>query len=723
MSDKQPKSDFSEFAEAANHSGRPRDLPFESAYNNPPDDAFLDILYKKIQLNKNNAPTKRGWKTLYNLLSLYRSKQYETFRYLLLDKTGEIVDHVAITNYVPDRVLNSPHFMSPKDYYAELALYVFKNDCKIIVAHNHPSGNVKPSEVDMQFTTFLLKAFGDRFAGHIILDHGSFGLCFQEKLWESVSLKSSAHDPLIKQNRNAFFDYNWNDGFTSDRVTLMRCALKIDNGSEWNSRDWVAVAFASASGKTNALHYYHTSEFKKKKAADFIRKKTVAIAKRSGAIWAFAFTENDSMLKPLTNITKKTAVFKDFYVNGVVGNTLGLGGEASEDLLYISEVDSTIYFSNMKEQPSPAQEQKDKALDEATITNNVSDNKNHFYEGKKNMTDNAKGKENALTQEKSALSWRPSEPPLFFSDFYKNPYAKGSIVPDFFLQEANGLKAYSGFSFKRMNNDQKSLVLARKTPGGKEENVAIPSKLYQTMIDNAGTFLKKPEPTPEVLHSYDKMIAKDAEEARSNRAVNFWHNYKVLCRQQASNPQKAMEVAKAIVRQMPVAEQKKLKRAMKIWEKKTRKLVANPLLRPFVKPQETYNQRILNYYEENVRDLPIKNVGAHGQDALGVIRRGAASRDVPGQAIDPALRLKIGGTVKLSLDCKTLFGENRKRLPIAEYTVVAASEDLNKIVLLDKTGNSKYTLARDAFCEKMAKLEKKLEKRRLKQDRHESIRY
>jgi hypothetical protein len=124
-----------------------------------------------------------------------------------------------------------------------------------------------------------------------------------------------------------------------------------------------------------------------------------------------------------------------------------------------------------------------------------------------------------------------------------------------------------------------------------------------------------------------------------------------------------------------------------------------------------------------VRDLPIKNTTVNDGKALAAIRHGITSIDVPGQPVDPSLRLKIGDTVKLSLDCKTLFGESRRQLPITSFTVVSASDDLNKIVLLDKKGNSKYTLAKDAFAEKMRKLERKLEKRQRKQDKYESIRY
>jgi hypothetical protein len=328
----------------------------------------------------------------------------------------------------------------------------------------------------------------------------------------------------------------------------------------------------------------------------------------------------------------------------------------------------------------------------------------------------------------SAQDRRSPDPALLLKAFHDHPYTEGTPVPPFILLEETGFKPYSGFSLKAMDGGGQSLPLARKSPEGKEEIsnqrfVTVPAQLYKTMIDNAEITLKKPETTPEVLRSCDRMIAQDAEETRLNTAVNFWHNYRILCRRQASNPQEAMEVAKAIVRQMPKQEQVKFRRNIKAYESAARKLVTNPILRPFVKPQETYNQRILNYYEENVKDLPINNTSVHDPAALTVIRHGVTSIDTPGQKIDPALRLKIGDTVKLSLDCKTLFGESRKRLPVTGFTVVSASDDLNKIVLLDKAGNSKYTLAKDAFTEKMRKLEKKMEKHQRKQDKYESIRY
>jgi hypothetical protein len=296
-------------------------------------------------------------------------------------------------------------------------------------------------------------------------------------------------------------------------------------------------------------------------------------------------------------------------------------------------------------------------------------------------------------------------------------------VPPFALEEHGKLAPYSGFVFDTVGGDGKSVILAKRQAGKPEEQIAVSSKLYAEMIKNAKRAANREEPQRETIARFEKMMEKDVDKRRSNTAANFWHNYKILCRQQASNPQEAMEVARSIVRQMPKGEQAKLRNSIKAYENTTKPLVAHPLLKAFVKPRETYNQRILAFYEDTVQDIPIKNRSPHGHEALSAARHGADTIDTPGKEIDPALKLKIGDTVKLSLQCKTLFGESRKRLSITAFTVVSASADLNKIILLDKTGRSKYTLSRDDFMAKMQKLEKKLDRKQQREDRYDSMRY
>jgi hypothetical protein len=300
---------------------------------------------------------------------------------------------------------------------------------------------------------------------------------------------------------------------------------------------------------------------------------------------------------------------------------------------------------------------------------------------------------------------------------------RGSKSPPFALEEDGKTTPYGGFAFEGASEDGKSVRLAKRQAGQPEETVSIPNRLYEEIIGNAKHAANREELRKESAARFEKMMEKDVDERRPNMAADFWHNFKILCRRQASNPREAMEVARSIVRQMPQLEQVKLRRSIKAYEASTKPLVSNPLLKAFVKPRETYNQRILAFYEENVRDLPIKNLSPHGHETLASIRWGGDTINTPGKSIDPSLKLRIGDMVKLSLQCKTLFGENQKKLPVTAFTVVSTSVALNKIVLLDKTGNSKYSLDRDEFIGKMQKLEKKLDRRQRKEDRFESLRY
>jgi hypothetical protein len=296
-------------------------------------------------------------------------------------------------------------------------------------------------------------------------------------------------------------------------------------------------------------------------------------------------------------------------------------------------------------------------------------------------------------------------------------------VPHFIINDNGKFFCYSGYSFNKVSENEKFMFLCKKLPNGGETNVLMPKETYLQMIENAKKEAIRREPSPEAAYQYEKLVLDDADKIRPNTAVNFWHNYRILCRKQASNQKEAMDVARAIIKQMPPHEQTKFKTQAALYNKKADTLSLNPLLRPFVSPQDTYSKRILSYYEENVKDLPVENRQPQSRNAVSAIHRASDAVDSFGNSVDPSLKIKIGGTVKLSLDCKTIFGENRKRLPVTEFTVLSASKDLNKIVLLDKSGNSRYTLDRERFIQKMQKLERKLELRQKKMDKFESMSY
>jgi proteasome lid subunit RPN8/RPN11 len=904
----------------------------EKAVNAPKTANLYSVVGNRIELGKEQFPTRRGWKTLNNLLGVYRDKRFETARYLLVDNRGIIRDHAAVTSYSTNRCKIAPDDFSGEKFIGQVKEQAVHNSCKIIFIHNHPSGVTEPSNEDIDLTKSFEKSFGKLFAGHIILDHGTFGLCLPGKDFETVTLPIKDKDPLVKPDAKAYLGLSltW---LSDEKVSILRNALQVDGIHSWNDADWVPVVFANNKGVTQALHYYETSEFTGVNASKFIVDKTITIGRQCGAIWAFPVTDNQDMLEPISRITRETGIFRDFYIGGTMGYTMGLGGSLTKHFPLNTNYASTF---PVFQDASPAEDkrkaagealadgaekkQEEKAMEKLTPEGKTLNREQHaalvefldscssknnealmtdymreitgirefrgledflppydngswemyreelrqahgrelrsyterfpfeplhesaslpclFEEGGRvmrtpldfltscrdigdarmyreiygNDSPFPQGSVKAVSPQKIALFHEGASLPLVLLDntpenwaklytrandnginvngiipapdeieilgtgmlrvsedrlrnamskegqegefrkdfslarsmageakeaedkhpardgqaqrkFVQFPYVRGAEVPSFALEEDGKLVPYSGFAFDAAGGDGKSVILTKHQAGKPEEQIAVSSKLYAKMIANAKRAVNREEPQRETVTRFEKMMEKDADERRPNRAADFWHNYKILCRQQASNPQEAMEVACSIVRQMPKDEQVKLRRSLKAYETATKPLVSNPLLRAFVKPRETYNQRILAFYEESVRDLPIKNRSPHGHEALAPIKQGR-DNETPGMPIDPALKLKIGDTVKLSLQCKTLFGESRKQLPVTPFTVVSASKDLNKIVLLDKTGRTKYTLAMDDFIEKTQKLERKLDRKRQREDRYESVRY
>jgi hypothetical protein len=935
----QPEFDFKEFITAPGENPdftQPFPWPsahlpvHEKAVNTPETANLYSVIGNRIELNKERFPTRRGWKTLNNLLGVYRDKRFETVRYLLVDKWGIIRDHAAVTSYSSNRCRITPDDFSGKDFIGQIKEQAVSNSCKIIFIHNHPSGDTKASGEDIDLTKFLENAFGKLFAGHVILDHGAFGLCLPGKEFETVAIPVKSADPLVKPGGKAYLGLTLT-GLTDEKVSVLKNALMVDGPRSWNDADWVPVVFANSAGVSQAVHYYGVDEFTGANASKHIVDKTAMIARQCGAIWAFPVTDNQAMLEPISRITGETNIFRDFYVKGTTGHAAGLGGSltphlpldtnyastfpvhpafsptgrerrAAGDVVadgaeqkqeektmqtlmpeggglnreehmalvefldhcstkpndglfrdYVREITGIREFSflegflppygngpwnlyreelreaHRRELHSYAERFPDEPyhesaslpclleeggrvistpldflasfrdIEDTQLYRMVCGNEAPFPKGSVRavspqkiglfhegaalplaLLDNTPGNwarlytqandnginangiiptpdemenlgagvlrasedrlRNAMSKEWQEEEFRRGCPPVRPPEaerggaspapagetkekFAQSPYVPGVEVPPFALEEGGKLTPYSGFAFGVMGGDGKSVILTKRQAGRPEEQVAVSNKLYAKMIANAGRAANREEPQRETAARFEKMMDRDTDGRRPNTAANFWHNYKILCRQQASNPQEAMDVARSIVRQMPKEEQEKLRCSIKAYENETKPLTANPLLKAFVKPKETYNQRILAFYEENVRDLPIKNRSPHGHGALSVIRQGVDTVDTPGKDIDPAVKLRIGDTVKLSLQCKTLFGENRKRLPVTAFTVVSASGDLNKIVLLDKTGRNKYTLAKDDFIAKMQKLEKKLDRKQRREDRYESMRY
>jgi hypothetical protein len=298
----------------------------------------------------------------------------------------------------------------------------------------------------------------------------------------------------------------------------------------------------------------------------------------------------------------------------------------------------------------------------------------------------------------------PQTPEELFGNFVKEPYGQGIAVPPFGVTEHGLPKVMEGYFFSATEDAGHTVALQKPLKDGTYDTIKLSKTHYDTIIENAKIPAASPKLTPEIIQKYEQAANIDVNKVRLNTAENFWHNYRVLVRTTAQNPVTAMKVAQDIYNGMRTPEREKFQKALKSYEKKF---------------SEPYNDRLLNFYHDTVRDIPIKNRTPYHEDALTLIKTQQQYIDIPGKAIDKNLRAKIGDTVNLTIAVPDLLtGETHKALKTG-LVLQSSSEELNKVVLMEKDGSSKYVLTRDDFITRMRKIELLHEKQDLSQEKKE----
>lgn len=220
----------------------------------------FDVQGKTVEVDDSGRISGTGWNQLQSAMEIYRNKQFETFRYVLIGREdGEIKDQLAVKSYSPNScAVSTPDLQTIK----QVITRAEELDCMVAAVHNHPSGNTVESSFDTELTESLKRNLTNgngfcRFAGHIILDHDTFNLYTPENGWK-MKLNSNAYgnteDKLL--NRNFAFledsvDYTWQ---------LENVAKKINDRNNWND-NFIPVVFADSLNHVSGIKLYDKSFF------------------------------------------------------------------------------------------------------------------------------------------------------------------------------------------------------------------------------------------------------------------------------------------------------------------------------------------------------------------------------------------------------------------------------------------------------------------------------
>lgn len=239
-------------------------LSFE---NNKSD--ILDIIGKQFETDSSGKPTLNGMKQLSKAMEIYSDKHYETARYIFI-KDGVITRHIAVSSQTPSSTIIKPD----EGFLYQLKNYAEETGSKIVFLHNHPSGYVKPSEADVNLTEYLTNFFEEQnrekfFSGHIILDHGTYGLYESEnRSWNA--LINDEIKPLSEVEKNYKIELtehkkkaDFNRDYTITERSLKELseyAKACDNGEVWNKKDWIPAFLLTGNGIVTSLEYINTLE-------------------------------------------------------------------------------------------------------------------------------------------------------------------------------------------------------------------------------------------------------------------------------------------------------------------------------------------------------------------------------------------------------------------------------------------------------------------------------
>lgn len=122
-----------------------------------------------ISMLREEAPVIKGPSSIQKLLSMYGSKKQEYFLVVTLDGAHAPIAVHEITKGIADKCM-----VHPREVFATA---ISDNAVAIVIAHNHPSGAITPSQEDCDITNRIEEAseiMGIDLLDHIVIGRGEY---------------------------------------------------------------------------------------------------------------------------------------------------------------------------------------------------------------------------------------------------------------------------------------------------------------------------------------------------------------------------------------------------------------------------------------------------------------------------------------------------------------------------------------------------------------------
>lgn len=212
----------------------------------------FDIIGQRVSVDENGKMDKTSWQQLKAAMDIYRDKRFETFRYVFIDKnTGQIRDQLSLSTRMPHI-----SFVDKEDgsVLSKVLKRAQDTNCFVVAAHNHPSGDIRPSDEDLKINKRIEEALTPQgeteslLKGHIILNHDTFSLYTKENGWEKCDGQKITGqlniDPLVNEVPE------WAEctkGKIENSVDLMKIAQSLNATYDWNDDKFMPIVYVKDS--------------------------------------------------------------------------------------------------------------------------------------------------------------------------------------------------------------------------------------------------------------------------------------------------------------------------------------------------------------------------------------------------------------------------------------------------------------------------------------------
>jgi len=122
----------------------------------------------------------KGWDDVYEALRITRNKNVEILQVLYIgEESGKILYNEACSSRLPGAVqIASPEILAAGIRSTTMKMErLSQENVRVVLAHNHPSGDVTASDADIAMTknmAKLINRYGIQFDGHIVINHNKY---------------------------------------------------------------------------------------------------------------------------------------------------------------------------------------------------------------------------------------------------------------------------------------------------------------------------------------------------------------------------------------------------------------------------------------------------------------------------------------------------------------------------------------------------------------------